>query len=87
MTLLKGHQVLGLVIRRSVDPAAMDTDPLEGECAQRRLMRAAAFAVAPIEGFDPESARHGLAHPLDEGLALKGGARQAAGDLAAMRQS
>ena len=77
MTLLEGHQVLGFVIRFSVDPAAMqDADPLEGEGAQRGLMRATPFAVALVKGFGPERARYGLAHPLDEGLALEGGARE-----------
>jgi len=51
-----------------------DTDPLEGESSKRGLMGAAAFAVALVEGFGPEGARDGLAYPLDEGLALEGGA-------------
>ena len=83
MTLLESHQVASFVVGLPIDPAAMeDADPLEGEGTQRCLMRAAAFAVALVEGFGPERARDGLAHPLDEGLALEGGAREAPVDPA-----
>ena len=54
-----------------------DADPLEGESTKRSLMGAAAFAVALVKGFGPEGARDGLPHPLDEGLALEGGACEA----------
>ena len=78
MALLKSHEVVSFVVGFAVDPATMkDTDPFEGESTKRSLMGATAFAVALVEGPSPEGARDGLAHPLDEGLALEGGAREA----------
>jgi hypothetical protein len=78
MALLEGHEVASFVVGFAVHPAPMeDADPLEGESTKRSLMGAAAFAVALVEGFGPEGARDGLAHPLDEGLALEGGACEA----------
>jgi hypothetical protein len=75
MALLKSHQVAGFIVRFSLDPASMeDADPLEGESSKGGLMGAAALAVALVEGFGPEGAWDGLAYPLDEGLALEGGA-------------
>jgi hypothetical protein len=39
MALLQGEQVPSLVVRRTVDPTAMqDADPLEGEGAQGGLV-------------------------------------------------
>lgn len=48
MAPLKGHQVTGRVVWFAIYPAAMkDPDPLESQSARRRMMGAAAFAVAP----------------------------------------
>lgn len=78
MALLEGHEVASFGIGFAVEPAAMkDADPLECESTKGSLMGAAPFAVALVEGFGPEGARYGLAHPLDEGLALEGGACEA----------
>jgi hypothetical protein len=78
MALLESHEIASLVVGFAVEPATMkDADPLEGESTKRCLMGAAAFAVALVEVLGPVGARDGLAHPFDEGLALKGGARKA----------
>src|SRR6185295_6194021 len=83
MALLEGHQVTGFIVRLALDPAAMeDADPLEGESTKRCLMGAATLAVALVECFGPEGARDGLPYPLDEGLALESGAREAPVDPA-----
>jgi hypothetical protein len=83
MALLESHEVAGFIVWLAVEPASMeDTDPFEGESTKRRLMGAAALTVTLVEGFGPEGARDGLAHPLDEGLALEGGAREAPVDPA-----
>src|SRR5688572_6940162 len=83
MALLKSHEVASFVVGFAIEPAPMkDTDPLECESTERRLMGAAAFAVALIEGLGPEGARDSLPDPLDEGLALEGGACKAPVDPA-----
>ena len=83
MALLESHEVASFVVGLAVEPAPMkDADPLEGESTKRCLMGAATFTVALVEGLGPEGARDGLTHPFDEGLALKGGAREAPVDPA-----
>jgi hypothetical protein len=78
MSFLQGHEVACFVVGFAVEPPPMkDADPLEGESTKRCLMGAATFTVALVESPGPEGARDGLAHPFDEGLALKGGARNA----------
>lgn len=75
MTLLKSHQVAGLVVGSAVDPATIeDANPLEGQGAQGGLMAHAASAAGVVEGLGPERSRYGLPDPLDEGLTQEGGA-------------
>jgi hypothetical protein len=73
LSFLQRDQVLRLVVRKAIDPAAIqNADPLERQDPQRRLVRTAARPVSFVEGLGPEGSGNGLGHPLDEGLAEEG---------------
>jgi hypothetical protein len=75
LALLKGEQIVSLIVRNAADPAAVeDAEPLEGESAEGGLVLHAGSLAPGVEGAGPEGARDGLPDPLDEGLAEEGGA-------------
>jgi len=75
VALAEGIEILGLVVRYPVYPAApQHSDPLERQSSDGGVVRSTAGSETLVERLGPERLRDRLGRPLHERLSHEGGA-------------